>query len=178
MFEKNTEGKNMLFASNLLINRFIKAYLNRAESRQYLRLLFGKTLDRLAKIEGPAPMPLLVDTQDVEEVPLRHGGTLRGEMDPRAKLVESAPQPGLADTVRSGSLRLLDDLHDESKQPEGIVTELVCKDCDELLRRIRKNLVYMPLSVRYLCKLTANIAISCVSYPYPLLLVCAGGEVR
>ena len=160
MFQKHAAGKNMLFESPILINRFIKAYLKRSESREYLRLLFGKTLDRLAKIEGPVPLP--PEPIDGEEVPIRRGATVKGDLDGNYGAVASAPHSAIIEGLHRASTKGVEDVHEDEKQTDAVQFERLTKDCDELLRRLSKCLVYMPLSIRYLCKLCEKLARSCV----------------
>ena len=136
----------MLFNEPLFINRLIQAYLKRSENREYLHLLFGKIMDGLYSTQTKAG-------KRPEE-----RKSVRAESSSPTKESELT-FPAMTYSDKSGSVMLRAE-EKKGSESDKISWEQTSAICDSILKSITKKLIYMPLSVRFLCKLVEKIALA------------------
>ena len=130
----------------LLVNMLIKAYMKTPENREYLRLAFSKiwvkTVDMNRYLEE------LKCKQKDSMLKIQRHGSVRVA----PAMTEREPHP----RSNSGD--------EESKtQSKELTMEDYMLICDQILKSIKETLYFMPVSVRYLCKLIADIIKSYVN---------------
>ncbi len=147
MFVSYKAGLNSLFyEKSLFINRLINAYLKRSENREYLHLLFGKIMDRLYSANN-AP------AADVPEEQKRR--PTESSLATASLLSPDGPIP--KELRRSMTVQSRSAL-EESCPKETVDWKRTEEICEEFIHSVTKKLIYMPLSVRYLCKLVEKLA--------------------
>jgi len=159
VFRNFIEGKDFsLYGSeDLMINRMLKAFINSADNRDYLNLLFGKLFDEATSmhkylgrlygkrysintktIDNKEPGTLVITDHFREGIPEKSSTS-----DPNPKKVEEK-------------------INFEKLIMEPMEGENVLLICDGILRRITGKLIFMPLPMRYFCKMLETIVIDLV----------------
>ena len=162
-----TIGKNIILFENpdLMVNRMIKAFLNSNDNRDYLQLLFGKLFDEAADLKKYAQrMKCKKDTtfrrQSVETLSVKKTEFSNSFDECRSKIMEEhfgssltigGIMSGIVSTEESKFI--LREMETSESKIDNIL--LIC---DGIIHRIIKKLLYMPLPMRYLCKLLEKIA--------------------
>eukprot|EP01022_Parablepharisma_sp_SALTPOND_P017064 TRINITY_DN2648_c0_g1_i2.p1 TRINITY_DN2648_c0_g1~~TRINITY_DN2648_c0_g1_i2.p1 ORF type:complete len:737 (+),score=91.23 TRINITY_DN2648_c0_g1_i2:1618-3828(+) len=136
--------KGNWFNAPLFVNRLIEAYLNRIENREYLTILFGE---------------IVADSILVEKVPIKDKSARKS----LSVISNSLPETKSLETMSLPKTSALLDTSVSLEEEKEVLTEEVnpseqtFKVCDEIIRSITKNLIYMPISIRYLCKLLQKL---------------------
>lgn len=168
----------LLFDEDLMINRIIKIYLNKYEHREYLRLLFDKIF--IEAIDLRKYLNELKQKQqknDVEFELIQNDGitnytndsTYNGENNadglysPQTRIISDHFSSGTKQDLGNLQLKKVEEQKSSSYSTPGnffkMTTEEILLICDGIISRITRKLPYMPLSIRYLCKLLEKCSI-------------------
>jgi len=143
----------------LMVNRIIKTFINSNENKNYLNLLFGK---------------LFFEVKDLKDYIKKKKASINENIN---KEVPTSSKQIITPKIMDGYFNLKSINNNHSKainQKEQTITQRASIKEDEseelstssililnetILKRIIKKLAYMPLSMRYFCKLLEQIAI-------------------
>lgn len=168
------------------MNKLLKAYLNKTENREYIRLLFRKPMERLFDLCSTTSAALLAQPQKATTPSLRRKAF--GETATGAKLSDAADDPFINARPRQRRDTLYDrvslpaaimvkfaseadsksevgDEEDEDQEEafEGVKLRDMYSVCDEIVETVNSQVAFMPLEVRFLCKLVQIHATGIVS---------------
>lgn len=145
MFEEYAANQINLFDPTLFINRLLKAYMKRSENGDYLRMLFGKILEKLIAndyAQTAENRKNFASTEAYQEEENQVDGSPERRQSLKANIVVNPSEEELKSDVKADQIT-----------PDQIIGVL-----DDITKKISKKLVFMPISIRYLCKLTEKIA--------------------
>ena len=170
-----------------MINKMIKTYLNKYENREYISALFGKLFEdaidlkdylrnfktwKLKESVGVLPVndiPLLAERSVDANIELSCS-----PLSPTTRFIEDHfTGPFSLEPIKLQPLQKI--VSEEVKiiaedvNSDKLPTEDIFLICDHILEVIDKKLLYMPLSIRYLCVLVAKIAQQFVCLLYYLV---------
>lgn len=162
LFRDFTSGVNYLLFDNndSLINKLLTKFMETSENGNYLEMLFRKMYSEAADLSKFIKHLSKKNYELVEERQIE--GTDGNEdehylliYNRNSRVVENHFSKQRADST-------LEVLSEEVKMPSA---ESLLKDseikllCNWILRRITKNLSYMPMNVRYLCKFLERLVL-------------------
>jgi hypothetical protein len=160
-----------LFEEELMVNRLIKAYLKKSENREYTQQLFGKLFEKVMDMpkfirdlrgrkQGDIPTQVSTgsDGPGFDDKP--YDSILDLPMSPSTRFIEDHFTNQLPKfEIKVVPVTVEEDVKAPSEQPSRkLNTEDVLLVCDHILEMITKKLLYMPLSIRYLCKMLERLA--------------------
>ncbi len=172
-----------------MANRLLRAYLNKYEHREYLALLFGRLFDDVGGMKSyvktikarKARMLWSASTQnsgvdyksadsDQHSLPDSPEGMTRIIEDhfsmPASNIEFTPKKPGTACEEDKGSCELSSKvIIQEQLDPDKLTTDDALLICDFLIESANKRLLYMPMSIRYLCKLVEHLVLQLVLSP-------------
>ncbi len=174
-----------------MVNKLIKAYLNKYEHREYVYLIFGKLFRDVAGL-GP-----YLNEKARKELHSQYSIPLKDQKEPFENSDPSTPpdSPGsptrifenhfaspVDDIIKPSSMReeikgaanYAPVIFTEDTRPEKLNTEDALLVCDNILKTMREKLLYMPLSMRYLFKLLSRLVLQFVLL---MLFAQAGGRI-
>ena len=158
----------MLFDEDLIVNKLIKEYLKKYEHREYMLLIFGKLFEKatdmnkyLKDLRGRKGNEGIMAnateaTSDVLSVGEKSSDG-QSDTSPMTKFIEdhfnAQSKPGVIPPAGSEEVKIIAEDHGSEK----LTNDDVFLICDHILEMISKKLLYMPLSMRYFCKLLERI---------------------
>lgn len=130
-----------------MINKMIRAYVKKYENREYTQHVFGQLFEKttnlkkyLKEIKLPKELSFCSDPEAETSSP---------------NFEERLPGSSSFSTKSSEEIKLCSE---ENPSLENLSIGNIIIICNSLLDGIIKKLLYMPLSMRYLCKLVAILA--------------------
>lgn len=150
-----------MFDEPIMANRLIRSCLKSTSNREYLQFAFGKILRKcmnidsyIAELKQESPtnkskskMVPLEKTKSVD-TSMSHTSSSCSQ-EPCLKLYSAALSPKKEEKVEELKL-----VHRKSMDDDMLEESMLI--CNKLLKQLRKTLIFMPASTRYLCKLIAD----------------------
>jgi hypothetical protein len=140
-----------------MVNRLIKAYLKKSDCREYNRMLLHKFLEKGQDMTKY--LSAMKVKQGVQQsVPLlcapnsKHGqesGSSGSDSRSESDISRKRTQRPSGEDIK---------FNKDKSETEVLSAADTALICEALLERITKTLVYMPLSMRYICKLAEKLA--------------------
>lgn len=157
------EGKefSLYGGEDLMVNRIIKAFINSADNRDYLNLLFGKLFDEatnMSKYLSRLYKKRCLFAHKQEQ----YGDAVKAPEGAALIFAEhfGGSVPATSSDPNSKPIQVqinVDNLGAQTMEGDGVL--LIC---DGILKRITGKLIYMPLPMRYFCKLLETIVVRLV----------------
>ena len=154
-----------------MINKLIRAYLKKSENREYTLQLFGKLFEKVMDMpkfvrdlrirkQGDNPTQVSTTSEGLGSEDKQYDSILELPMSPSTRFIEDH----FTTQVPKFELKVVPVMVEEDtkapneQQTRKLDTEAVLLVCDHILETITKKLLYMPLSIRYLCKMLDRLA--------------------
>lgn len=132
--------------------------MKRSETNDYLRMLFGKILERViakdyAKTAENRKNYAMTEAYQDDDTMTDASGEAKEEVKRPSQIQKKSSL-----IVNPSEEEMKSDPKIEEATPEDIILIL-----EDIIKKMSKKLVFMPISIRYLCKLTENLAKTCVN---------------
>ena len=178
--------------SDLMVNRLIKAFMNKYEHHDYLRILFGKIFDDaddlrsyLRKLKAKKLKGVMTEVSSDNQSTTTADEPEEALYSPITKFIPDHFDHNFKlDIVKAGGAPVqrsktvdYSDLKEETSiagaktcpgQPGKFSTDDILTICDAILDRVVKKLLFMPPSMRYFCKLLEKVALQHVI----IIIIC------
>jgi len=153
LFKECKISKKLYPFDNLCFtNKLLKSYMKRSEIKNYTKLLFSKTLNRMLEISTRP------QKNNDFSTPKRATMLEKTEFSPKEfKNFSIGSENVLKNQAKTDDL--LQDAVPDNVLIEGMSSEELCEICDEMIENIFKQIVYFPIEIRILFKLIEKHAI-------------------
>jgi len=142
-----TESADTWYSYRLFINALLEAYFDRIENREYLKLIFRKGLNGISLS--------VKDIETEEGLPEPNFNYVAISSDKKTSEEENK---SLAEEVNYKRPKKIDSVTNK-EELKGMIdySNEVYDICNKFVVNIATKLMYMPLSIRYLCKLIQRL---------------------
>jgi len=164
--EKEGNQHTVFGNKDLMVNRIINAFINSSENRDYLNLLFGKLFFEatglkhyIKKIKARNTTLTISDKETSGEqkfVLVANDKSMIGAGHLSYRLPSNSSSSDPEEKGQPSGFNITNKETEDNMEDTLLLSEGV-------LNRIIKKLVYMPLSMRYFCKLLEHIVIQLVT---------------
>ena len=168
-----SESKDTWYSYRPFVNKLIEGYFNRIENREYLKFIFKNALNEISltekEIEEEAQMSEMIKDEENEFVVLdpksleekkRINSNDSKDLQNDTKLIMY--EENKTESKGVGNTEYIKDYYSDLNVSESICEvidfhEEIYNVCNHFVGSITTKLLYMPLSIRYLCKLIQKI---------------------